>query len=432
MTTLQELLTRRAAAVPRGPFNVAPLFAERAEGCRIRGVDGRDYLDFCGGIGVLNVGHNHPRVVAAIKAQADRLIHSCWHVVMYEPYVALAERLNALVPMPGANKTLFLNSGAEANENAVKIARAATGRDAVVVFERGFHGRTILTLTMTGKVDPYRRGFGPFAPAVFRLPYEPFFAPAGESDAEVAREARAALAHLFAYQTEPERVACLVIEPVLGEGGFLPVHPAALRVLREECTRHGILLVADEVQTGFGRCGAWFACERYGVVPDLIAMAKSLAGGMPLSAVTGPAEIMDAAQVGGLGGTYGGNPVALAAALAVLEVIEEEGLIERAEVIGARVAERFEALARKHAFLAEPRGLGAMRGMDVVSPESGTPDVLRANALVAAARERGLLLMTASGNVVRTLMPLVISDAELEEGLATIAEAATAVAEAVA
>ena len=260
MTKQAELLERRAAAVPRGPFNTTPLFADHALGSHIVDTEGRSYLDFCGGIGVLNVGHNHPRVVAAIKAQADKLIHTCWHVAMYEPYVELAERLNALVPMPGPNKTLFLNSGAEAVENAVKISRAATGRDAVVVFERGYHGRTLLTLTMTGKVEPYRRGFGPFAPEVYRLPYAPFFTIGDAPDEAVAKGANEALARLFAYEKEADGIACLVVEPVLGEGGFLPIHPAAFRVLREVCTRQGILLIADEVQSGFGRCGAWFAC----------------------------------------------------------------------------------------------------------------------------------------------------------------------------
>jgi len=425
----ESLLERRTAAVPRGAFNIAPLFVESASGSKIRDVEGREYLDFCGGIGVMNVGHCHPAVVSAIQDQAARLIHSCWHVAMYEPYVELAERLNALVPMPGPNKTLFLNSGAEANENAVKIARAYTKRAAVAVFERGFHGRTLLTLSMTGKVDPYRRGFGPFMPSVFRLPYEPFFAPADADATTVAGEAMIALDHLFSYQTEPDRIACLVVEPVLGEGGFLPIHPAAFRVLRDVCTDRGILLVADEVQSGFGRCGAYFACERYGIVPDMILMAKSLAGGMPLSAVTASAEIMDAAQVGGLGGTYGGNPVAIAASLAVLDVMEREKLPERAEVIGARVMELFERMAARNACFARPRGLGAMRGVEVVDPVSGLPDAERAKRLVAAARDRGLLIMTASGNVIRTLMPLTISDEELDAGLRILDDAAASVEE---
>jgi 4-aminobutyrate aminotransferase / (S)-3-amino-2-methylpropionate transaminase / 5-aminovalerate transaminase len=429
MTKQAELLERRAAAVPRGPFNTTPLFADHALGSHIVDTEGRSYLDFCGGIGVLNVGHNHPRVVAAIKAQADKLIHTCWHVAMYEPYVELAERLNALVPMPGPNKTLFLNSGAEAVENAVKISRAATGRDAVVVFERGYHGRTLLTLTMTGKVEPYRRGFGPFAPEVYRLPYAPFFTIGDAPDEAVAKGANEALARLFAYEKEADGIACLVVEPVLGEGGFLPIHPAAFRVLREVCTRQGILLIADEVQSGFGRCGAWFACDRYGIVPDLMVMAKSLAGGMPLSAVSGPADVMDAAQVGGLGGTYGGNPVALAAALAVLDILEAEGLVEHAEVIGRRVGACFAELARSHDFFANARGLGAMCAIDIIDPLNGNPDPERAGRLVAAARDRGLLMMTASGYVIRTLMPLTISDADLQSGLDILAEAAAEVAE---
>lgn len=419
MAAQADLLARRAAAVPRGPFNVAPVFVERAAGCRVWDVEGREYLDFCGGIGVLNVGHNHPRVVAAVKEQADRLIHSCWHVAMYEPYVELAERLNMLAPFPGPNKTAFWNSGAEACENAVKIARAATGRQAVVAFERGFHGRTLLAMTMTGKVDPYTRGFGPFAPEVYRLPYAPFFDPTGGAD-----EARAALARLFAYQVEAAQVACIVIEPVLGEGGFYPVNGSAYRLLREVASEHGILLVADEVQSGFGRCGAMFASERLGVAPDLVVMAKSLGGGLPLSAVSGSAPLMDAPAVGALGGTYGGNPLACAAALAVLGVIEDEGLCARAENIGARVMTTFRALAARHSFLDSPRGLGAMRGLDVVTTDGQRPDAERARRIVSAARERGLLVMTASGNVLRTLMPLNISDADLERGLGILAEAA--------
>lgn len=423
-----ELLERRQAAVPRGPFNVAPIFAERASGSHVWDVEGRRYLDFCAGIGVVNVGHNHPKVVAAIEAQLAKVIHSCWHVVMYEPYVELAERLNALVPMPGPNKTAFLNSGAEAVENAAKIARAATRRSAVVSFERGFHGRTLLALSMTGKVQPYKAGFGPFAPEVYRLPYEPFFGHGEPSDEDVRSECRAALEHLFAYHVEANRIACVLIEPVLGEGGFLPVRRAAFHLLRETCREQGILLACDEVQSGFGRCGALFACQRYDVVPDLILTAKSLAGGLPLSAVTGPAEIMDAPHVGGIGGTFGGNPVACAAGLAVLDVLEEEDLCRRAGEIGRRVMERLEELAASHPFFVRPRGLGAMCGIEVVDPEGGRPDAGRANRLVAAARERGLLVMTASGNVIRTLMPLTISDADLGQGLDILRDAAASIA----
>jgi 4-aminobutyrate aminotransferase-like enzyme len=264
---------------------------------------------------------------------------------------------------------------------------------------------------------------------VYRLPYAPFFTIGDAPDEAVAKGANEALARLFAYEKEADGIACLVVEPVLGEGGFLPIHPAAFRVLREVCTRQGILLIADEVQSGFGRCGAWFACDRYGIVPDLMVMAKSLAGGMPLSAVSGPADVMDAAQVGGLGGTYGGNPVALAAALAVLDILEAEGLVERAEVIGRRVGACFAELARSHDFFANARGLGAMCAIDIIDPLNGNPDPERAGRLVAAARDRGLLMMTASGYVIRTLMPLTISDADLQSGLDILAEAAAEVAE---
>ncbi len=426
--TLENLLERRERAVPRGPFQIAPIFASRAEGALLWDVDGREYIDFCGGIGVVNVGHNHPDVVAAVREQAGLLLHSCWHVAMYEPYLALAERLNELVPVPGPCKTAFFNSGAEAGENAVKISRVATGRSAVIAFERGFHGRTLLGMTLTGKVRPYSAGFGPFAPEVYRLPWEPFFLHGERSDQDVSRDCQAALDHLFAYHIEPESIACLLIEPVLGEGGFLPVHPAAARTLQEVCRRHGIVFVCDEVQTGFGRCGSMFACERYGLEPDMVLMAKSLAGGLPLSAVTARAEIMDAPQVGGIGGTFGGNPLACAAGLAVLDILERERLPERAEAIGSHVASCFERLAAEHGWLARPRGLGAMRGIDVVDPATGAPDPALAARLLEAARERGLLMMTASGNTIRTLMPLVITDQQLERALSIFEQAATAVA----
>jgi 4-aminobutyrate aminotransferase/(S)-3-amino-2-methylpropionate transaminase len=425
--TNQELLRRREQAIPRGPFHVAPLFAARAEGARLWDVDGKEYLDFCGGIGVLNVGHNHPRVVAAVKEQAERLLHTCWHVAMYEPYLELAERLNGLVPVDGPCKTTFFNSGAEAVENAVKIARYATGRHAVVAVERGYHGRTLLGMTLTAKTQPYGKGFGPFAPSVHHLAWRPFFRPdPAATDDEVRAGAQAALDELFAYHVPAEEIACLVIEPVLGEGGFYPVHPVALRLLREQCSVHGIKLVLDEVQSGFGRCGALFACERLGVRPDLITMAKSLAGGLPLSAVSGKAELMDAPHVGGIGGTYGGNPVACAAALAVLDVMEEEKLPERALAIGERVMTVFAQLAADHAHVGGAHGLGAMCGLGIQDPATGRPDAARCGAILAAAREQGLLAMAASGNVVRTLMPLVIGDEDLERGLGILDRAVAA------
>jgi 4-aminobutyrate aminotransferase/(S)-3-amino-2-methylpropionate transaminase len=425
-----ELLARRQRAVPRGPFNVHPIFAARAEGARLWDVAGREYLDFCGGIGVQNVGHNHPRVVAAVSEQAGRFLHTCWHVAMYEPYLELAERLAALVPTGGENQTALFNSGAEAVENAIKICRAHARRTGVVAFRRGFHGRTLLGMTLTGKVHPYTAGFGPFAPEVYHLPHGPFYAPADDRDeAQVAAGAAAALADLFHYEVEPESVACLILEPVLGEGGFFPVHPAALRVVSETCREHGILLVCDEIQSGCGRCGAFLACERYGLEPDLVLLAKSLGGGLPLSAVVGRAEIMSSPPVGGLGGTYGGNPVACAAALAVLDVLEEEGLYARAEAIGEQVQRTFARLADEHAHVARPRGLSAMCALEVVDPVSGMPDPARTGRIIAHCREQGLLVMSASGNVLRTLMPLVISDADLQAGLRILADAVAAAGE---
>jgi 4-aminobutyrate aminotransferase / (S)-3-amino-2-methylpropionate transaminase / 5-aminovalerate transaminase len=413
-----ELLKRREKAVPRGPFHVAPIFAERAEGAKLWDVDGKEYIDFCGGIGVVNVGHNHPRVVAAIKQQADRLIHSCWHVAMYEPYLELCERLNALAPTGSDNMTALFNSGAEAGENAIKIARRATRRQGVIAFERGFHGRTLLGMTLTGKVKPYSAGFGPFAPEVYRLPYRPFFDP--EPGSDIRAGAKAALDRLFAYHVEPENVACVIVEPVLGEGGFYPLHPEALDALYAAAREHGILFISDEVQTGFGRCGAMLACERYGIAPDMVATAKSLAGGMPLSAVTGRAEIMNAPEVGGIGGTFGGNPLACAAANAVFDVLRKENLLNRANEIGAATLETFRGLESEHAFVTKARGLGAMCAIEFV--KDGAPDAERTKRIIDGARERGVLMMSASGNVLRTLMPLVISDKDLQTALTILQE----------
>lgn len=425
----EELLRRRREAVPRGPFNVAPIFVERALGARLWDVEGNEYLDFCGGIGTLNVGHNHPRVVEAIRRQSEAYLHTCWHVAMYEPYLALCERLNELAPVPGPARTALFNSGAEAVENAVKIARAATGRPAVIAFERGFHGRTLLGMSLTGKVHPYKESFGPFAPEVYRLPWQPFFRPSeAAAGGEVGSACAAALDDLFHFQVPSGSVACLVVEPVLGEGGFHPLHPAAADCLARTCRERGILLVADEVQSGFGRCGALFACERYGLAPDLMTAAKSLAGGLPLSAVTGRAEVMDAPGVGGIGGTFAGNPLACAAALAVLDVMREEDLPRRAEAIGRQVLDAFRDLAAGHPNVAAPRGLGAMCALDVVDPGSGLPDPAGCGRVLAAARERGLLVMSASGNVLRTLMPLVIADEDLQRGLQILAEAVAAAA----
>ena len=424
----EDLLHRRRQAVPRGLSNTAPVFAARAEGSRVWDVDGREYLDFAGGIGVLNVGHNHPRVVAAIREQLDAFTHTCWHVAMYEPYVRVAERLNALAPVPEPAKTMLVNSGAEAVENAVKVARRATGRRAIVGFERGFHGRTWMALALTGKTRPYRLGLGPLAPEVYRLPYAPFYGRelAAAGDAEVTAACEAALRDLFAYHVAPDEVAAIVFEPVLGEGGFLPLRRPAMAVLARLAAEHGILLVADEIQSGCGRCGALFACQRYGAQPDLMVAGKSLAGGLPLAAVVGRAELMDAPGVGGLGTTYGGNPVACAAALAVLDVMAEADLPGRARAIGEQVMAAFTELQADHKAVGDARGLGAMCALEIVDPVSGDADKGRADRIVARAREAGLLVVTASGNVIRTLMPLTIGDDDLGRGLGILAEAVAA------
>ncbi len=426
--TNAELAKRRQDAIPKGPFNIAPVFAERAEGSHVYDVEGNDYIDFCGGIGVINVGHNHPRVVEAVKAQADRFLHTCFHVVMYEEYVRLAERLNDLVPINGPCKTALFNSGAEAGENAVKICRSYTKRQGVVGFERGFHGRTLLGMTLTGKVKPYTAGFGPFAPEVYRLPYEPFFAnPRNHTDAEVEKLCNEALGKLFAYHIEPENIACLMVEPVLGEGGFHPLHPVGARILVERCRDNGIVYVSDEVQSGFARCGAMFAIERYGLEPDMVAMAKSLAGGMVLSGVTARADIMEAPGIGGIGGTYGGNPLSCAAANAVIDVMTDENLPQRANEIGEKVMALFDKFVSTYDFVGEARGLGAMCTFEVVD-SSGSADAAKAGQICTAARENGLLIMTASGNCIRTLMPLTIDDTDLDKGLAILEKAVASVA----
>ena len=416
----QTLLDQRQQHVPRGLHTAHPIVVARAKGAEMWDVDGRTFIDFVGGIGVVNVGHGHPRVIQAIEAQLERLMHTSMQVAAYEPYVRLAERLNAIAPVDGPAKTLLLSTGAEAVENAIKIARAATGRADVISFGYGFHGRTLLGLTLTGKVHPYRDRFGPFAPAVHHasFPYE--YRGVG------TQEALSALHRLFETEIAPTDVAAVIIEPVLGEGGFVPAPAEFLRELRRITAEHGIVLVADEIQSGFGRTGRMFAVEHASVRPDLVTMAKSLAGGMPLSAVTGRAEIMDAPNPGGLGGTYGGNPLACAAAMAVLDVFEAEGLLERAEALGRRLETHFRGLAEAYPEIGDVRGLGAMVGIELTdgSPER-TPNGALAARVVSAARERGLLLLTAgsSGQVIRVLAPLTISDALLEQALDIVSQA---------
>ncbi|MGH9316404.1 MAG: 4-aminobutyrate--2-oxoglutarate transaminase [Thermoanaerobaculia bacterium] len=409
---------RRVQNVPRGIAHWTPIFAARAEGALVEDVDGNRFIDFAGGIGTLNVGHANPSVVQAATEQLTRLTHTAFSVAMYEGYVALAEKLNRVTPGAFPKKTLLANSGAEAVENAVKIARHFTGREAAVVFEHAFHGRTLLTMSMTSKVRPYKFGFGPFAPEIYRLPYPT--ASRGPSAEARANGAGAALEEFFSVHVAAEKVACVVLELVLGEGGFLVAPPDYVKTLERFCREHGVLLVIDEIQTGFGRTGKMFACEHYGIAPDLITMAKSLGGGLPIAAVTGRAEIMDSPQAGGLGGTYGGNPVACAAALASIEFLERHRLAERAEAIGRTVRERFLRLADRLPFIGDVRGLGAMQAMELVKDRAAKePDKERTNRVIRKAYENGLILISAGthGNVIRTLMPLVISDDQLQEGL---------------
>jgi 4-aminobutyrate aminotransferase/(S)-3-amino-2-methylpropionate transaminase len=430
----RELMARRDAAVPRGPFHATPVFAARGAGARVEDVDGNVFLDFAGGIGCLNVGHANPAVVAAATAQLAKLTHGCFHVTPYEGYVRLAERLNARVPGQFPKKTLFANSGAEAVENAVKVARAATGRPAVLAFEDGFHGRTLLAMSLTSKVHPYKAGFGPFAPEVYRVPYAYCYRCSYHLSYPACRVGCVdAIEDVFKRYVAAEQVAAVIVEPVLGEGGFVVPPAEFLPRLRELTARHGVLLIADEVQTGFGRTGRLWAVEHTGVVPDVLIAAKSIAGGLPLSSVTGRAELMDAPGVGGLGGTFGGNPVALAAAHAVLDQMESGELLARAARIGEAFSARAARWRERYALVGDVRGLGAMWAIELVEDRAGRAPAKDATAAVARrCWERGLLTITAGtfGNVLRTLMPLVIADDELAEGLdvleGALAEAAGA------
>jgi 4-aminobutyrate aminotransferase/(S)-3-amino-2-methylpropionate transaminase len=430
----RALYARREAAVPRGPYNASEIFVKEGQGAVLTDVDGNRLLDFAGGIGCVNVGHANEAVVKAATEQLERFTHSCFHVTPYEAYVSLAERLNVLVPGRFKKKTIFANSGAEAVENAVKIARAATGRPAVLAFEDGFHGRTLLAMSLTSKVHPYKAGFGPFAPEVYRAPYAYCYRCSYNLTHPSCGVACVdALEDFFKRYVEADKVAAVIVEPVLGEGGFVVPPADYLPRLRALTEKHGILLIADEVQTGFGRTGKLFAVEHTGVVPDILITAKSLAGGLPLSAITGRAEVMDAPGVGGLGGTFGGNPVALAAAHAVLDQMASGELFARADAIGAVVAKRAAAWKERFAMVGDVRGVGAMWALELVKDRATrAPAKDETNAVSRRGFARGLVTITAGtyGNVIRTLMPLVIRDAELGEGLdvleASLAEVAGA------
>jgi 4-aminobutyrate aminotransferase/(S)-3-amino-2-methylpropionate transaminase len=411
------LMARRNAAIPRGVGHSHQIFIAKGENAEVWDVEGRRFIDFAGGIAVLNTGQRNPAIIDAVKAQLDLYTHTCFQVLAYEPYVELAERLNAKAPGNFAKKTLFLTTGAEALENAIKIARAHTGRSGVITFSGGYHGRTLFTLGMTGKVMPYKTGFGPFPGDIFHARFPT------ELHGVSVDDAIASVEHIFKNDIEATRVAAIVIEPVQGEGGFNVAPQELLQRLRALCDQHGILLVVDEVQTGAGRTGTWLAIEHSGVVPDLITMAKSMAGGFPISAVIGRAEVMDAPAAGGLGGTYAGSPMSCVAALAVLDEFEKHDLLQRAVDVGARLTSSLQVMAEHHSCIAEVRGLGAMVAMEICkNGDPKQPDAELTKAISAEAARRGLILLTCGtyGNVVRILVPLTASDALLDEGLAII------------
>jgi 4-aminobutyrate aminotransferase / (S)-3-amino-2-methylpropionate transaminase / 5-aminovalerate transaminase len=415
------LLVRRESAIPRGPQLVTPIFAAKAEGAWIEDVDGNRYLDFAGGIGCLNVGHRHPLVTKAVHDQVDRFLHLCFGVTPYESYIELAEKLNALAPISGPKKTMFINSGAEAVENAVKIARAYTKRPAVIAFEDAFHGRTLLTMTLTSKIAPYKAGFAPFAPEVYRIPYAYCYR-CSYSQTYPSCELFCArhLEDTFRRVVAADSVAAIIAEPVLGEGGFVVPPKEFFPVLREICDKYGIVLIADEVQSGIGRTGKFFAIEHSGVEPDLITTAKSLGGGLPIAGVTGRAEIMDAALPGGLGSTFAGNPASCAAALASIEAIEKDGLLARSAAIGKRFEERVKGWQKKWSLIGEVRALGGMCAFELVR-NRGTrePAGAETKELAHYAYEHGLITITAGtlSNVMRILVPLVVTDEQFDEGM---------------
>jgi len=422
-STAAELAALRNANIPRGVLTAHPITVARAEGAYVWDVEGKQYLDFVAGIGVLNVGHNHPRVVAAVEKQLKHVTHMAFQVAAYQPYLALAEKLNALVGKGVAYKSIFLTSGAEAVENAIKIARAHTNRSAVIAFRGGFHGRTMLGVSLTGMSQPYKQNFGPFSSEIYHTPFPDAYR------GMTTERALEALEEVFATDIAPERVAAIIIEPVQGDGGFLPAPPQFLRALREITRRHGIVLIADEIQTGFGRTGKLFAFEHGGIQPDLVTVAKSLAGGLPLSGVVGRAEIMDAPLPGGLGGTYGGNALGCAAALAVLDAFEQDGLLDRAEHLGQKLEAGLRELARKHSIIGDVRGLGFMQAIELVTDrKTKTPDPTHTQHVIDAARERGLLVIKCGvhRNVIRFLAPLIVSDESLDKALAIIDAALSA------
>ena len=417
----EQLMARKAAATPRGVGVMGTFFADRAQGAELWDVQGQRYIDFAGGIAVMNVGHGHPKVLAAVQAQLERFTHTCYQVVPYEGYIALAEKLNQITPGSHAKKTALFSTGAEAVENAIKIARAHTRRSGVIAFGGAFHGRSMFAVALTGKVQPYKAGFGPFPPEIYHAPFPCHCA----SLADVKK----AVQHLFKADIEPSRVAAIIFEPVQGEGGFNVIQPEAVRWLRDLCDEHGILMIADEVQTGFGRTGRMFAMEHFGVVPDLMTIAKSLAAGMPLSAVTGRAEVMDAPAPGGLGGTYAGNPMAIAAAHAVIDVMADERLPERGARLGEQLKGVLDGLRPRVPAITDVRGLGAMVAVEFATPD-GSPDADFTRRVQAEALKRHLILLTCgvNANVVRFLFPLTTPQPVFDEAMGILTQSLRAAA----
>jgi 4-aminobutyrate aminotransferase len=412
----EQLMARKAAATPRGVGVMGTFFADRADNAELWDVEGNRYIDFAGGIAVMNTGHRHPKVIAAIEAQLKHFTHTCYQVVPYESYIALAEKLNALTPGTHAKKTALFSTGAEAIENAIKIARYHTKRSGVIAFGGAFHGRSLFAVSLTGKVQPYKAGFGPFPPEIYHAPFP-------DTHTSLA-DVKKAVHHLFKADIEPTRVAAIVFEPIQGEGGFNVIRADAVKWLRELCDEHGIVLIADEIQTGFGRTGKLFAMEHFGVVPDLMTIAKSLAGGVPLSAVTGKAEIMDAPAPGGLGGTYAGNPLAIAAAHAVIDVMRDEKLPERGQQLGDTLKSVLESLRASVPQIADVRGLGAMVAVQLDRPNGGGPDPDFTKKVQAEALKRKLILLTCGvdANVIRFLFPLTVQQPVFDEAMGTLRE----------
>ncbi len=420
-----DVAKRRDDAISRGVGMQTQIFVDRALNSEVWDIEGNRYIDFAAGIAVVNTGHCHPRVMEAVTRQLSKFTHTCHQVLPYEPYIRLAERLNAIVPGDWPKKTVFVTTGAEAIENAVKVARIATGRSAIIAFGGAFHGRTFLGMSLTGKVDPYKKGFGAMMPDVYHVPFPQ------EVHGVTTDDALAGLSKLFKADLDPGRVAAIIFEPVQGEGGFYPAPKELVRAIRKICDEHGIVMIADEVQTGFARTGTMFCMEQYGVAADITAMAKGLAGGLPLAALTGKASLMDAAHPGGLGGTFGGNPIGIAAANAVLDVIEEEDLCARANELGGRLKQRLEAIRSTTPEISDIRGPGFMVAIELANPATHEPDAELTNRIRLEAQKRGLILLSCGvyGNVIRFLAPITVSDAIFAEAM-EILEASVAAARA--